>query len=737
MKSRSTIYCSVPLEFVQPWDYEKRIRQIKQLGLGNMTFLSTTFHVGNSESDRQRWKDAFPELSALIDATPKFPARPRHGMARILPLPLDFWIEHLRRCRELGLKVLFYPQRRNTFSPADTARLTRAGKGVVVFDEVMGEATSILAHGFTLEKLRERFGPSKRVFKNAGNLDPQIMRDWFLTKHRADVHRLKRLGAKRIAAIDSSVQFRLAMEVGVHVPIFELVPSEPYEGLSAVRGAARAYGAPMWGVHLAMGYYRAPTDRWTPERLRIACNLFYAGGASLFSEPNLAFQNWGSCSGFFTEKASPPIRLGEEECREFNDPICVRSRAVLAEHYRFTQFHDRPQNGPRVKLGFVLGHLDGWIGGNQQQHVWCVDDPAFAAGPAEQTWRHFRRMYDTEPWYEQPRKYYWQADPAKPLRYGTPPCGQLDIVPIEGDLSRYSALVFLGWNTMTAAQYAKLKRYVKNGGRLLMSVPHLSQRLRRDAPMALINDGDFSDLFGLKVIGPAKTSEDVMLVAQSGYEPYQLPVGTLYLEEAPLARVKQGKTRVLAQSRVGEPVLFEHRLGKGFAWLLAIWDYPGHRLDAFITDLLRTIADGEQDDIALEGTDVDYAVYDHGPRTAVYLVNKNIYGQPQEPTLIVRGQRIPIRLEGYGMRVGWLSAGLLVAPLDRFVKLTHVHPKHGGWTVRVEAERGRRRIELACPGKRISRVRLDGKTLAAKRNAHGGVSFECDLHGRHQFAVDT
>lgn len=713
------VYCVVPLEFIPPWDHARRIRQVKGLRLGNATLLSFTFHIGNRAKDRQRWKTAFPEMAAVIDSTPRFLSRPQFGMARIVRLPLDFWIEKLRLCRRLGLKVLTWPLRRTVLSATDAARLGEAGKDCVLLDSIMEESTSILGHGFRLSTLRgmkrlrphadaegldgTREVPELPLPKSAKDLDLHILHDWFLHPYQTEVARARALGSTRFGCIEASAQIRLAMEAGVNVPILELVPYHPYEGLAAVRGAARAYGASMWGVHTAMGYYQAPTNAWTPERLRIAYNLFYAGGASLFSEPNIAFQNVGLCSAFFSEKASPPIRLGEREIRGFHDPVCARGREVLAEHYRFTQFHVRPDGGPRVRLGFVLGHLDGWVGGDKQTHVWCVDDPAFAAGSAEQTWHHFRRMYDTEPWCDSPRKYYWQADPAKPLRHGTPPCGQLDLVPIEGDLQRYRCLVFLGWNTMTPEHYARLCRYVKSGGRLLMSVPHLSTRLRRDAPMNLIHGGDFRDLFGVKVVGPGKVSEDVQLVAQSGYKPYVLPVGTLYLESAPLARVskvgqasclssaRSGKrdrqdacptVRVLARSRAGEPVLVEHRLGKGFAWLLATWDYPGHRLDAFLTDLLRTIAEGEQDDIAVEGTDVDYAIYDDGPLAVVYLVNKNIYGQPQEPTLIVRGQRFPIRVEGYGMRIAWVSGDLLISPLDRFVKVSCVHGRKVAFVAR-------------------------------------------------------
>src|SRR5689334_10218825 len=80
---KQTIYCAVPLEFIQPWDYAKCIRTIQELNLGNATWLSIAFHVGNSAVERRLWKKAFPGLSALIDATPRFKARPRHGMARI------------------------------------------------------------------------------------------------------------------------------------------------------------------------------------------------------------------------------------------------------------------------------------------------------------------------------------------------------------------------------------------------------------------------------------------------------------------------------------------------------------------------------------------------------------------------------------------------------------------------------------------------------------------------------
>lgn len=737
---RQPIYCVVPIEFVQPWDHAKRIRQIKDLQLGNATFLSFTFHVGNRDTDRRKWKRRYPGMAELVDATPKFEARPKHGMARLLPMNLDFWLENMALCKKLGLTVMSWPLKRTGQSGEALSRLTQAGKGCVFGDSIMEEATSMLGAGRSLEDLKklprshahpsltvagqeEDADPSSGLPDSVAELDCQKLHDWYLHPFRREVALAKAMGAKHFIAIEATPQLHLATEAGANVPILELIPYEPIEGLASVRGAAKGCRAPLWGVHTAIGYYQSPTNGWTPERLQIAYNIFYAGGASIFSEPNLAFQNWGLCSAFFSVRASPPIRLGEEERRSFDHPICVRAREVLADHYRFTQFHDRPASGPRIRLGFVMGHLDAYIGDPRQEHVWGVKDPAFAAGPAERTWRHFRRQYDTEPWCARPNKYYWQADPAKPLRFGTPPCGQLDIVPIEAPpdvLQGYKALVFLGWNTMMPAQYDKLKAYVRQGGHLFMSVPHLSRRVRREGPLDLIRNGDLRDLFGVKVTGDGPRVEEVEIVAQSRHKPYALPVGTMYLEGAALMNLELHGARALATVRNGsQPVLTEHKLGRGFAWLLATAEYPGLELDAFLSDVLRTIAEGEQDDIALEGEGVDYAVYDEGKLTTIYLVNKGMYGQPHQPRLCVRGHKIPIRVGGYEMRIAWLFGDWLISPLDRWVKVVSAESVKGRCRLTLEAEAGEHRVQMHHLTHAIQGVEVNGVRHALERNADG------------------
>src|ERR1700733_2604955 len=67
--AREIIYTGEGLEFVQLWDQLERIRQAKELALGNLVVLAATFHVGG-EAERRHWKARYPELAEEIDKVP-------------------------------------------------------------------------------------------------------------------------------------------------------------------------------------------------------------------------------------------------------------------------------------------------------------------------------------------------------------------------------------------------------------------------------------------------------------------------------------------------------------------------------------------------------------------------------------------------------------------------------------------------------------------------------------------
>ncbi|OGV62732.1 MAG: hypothetical protein A2498_02700 [Lentisphaerae bacterium RIFOXYC12_FULL_60_16] len=768
--SPSPVYCSLSTEFIQPWDHDAAIRRVAELGLGNMIILQNTFHVGNSAEARRKWKELYPHLAEKVDATPLFPERPKHGMAVLFNLPIEFYLDQMRLCRELGLKVFMYIPSRLTLSPEDFRRLGEAGKDLVLMDMIMGENLSILGSTVSIDRLKaldatpivshaERdVNPAVAaslgsIFDDPDALNFQTVHDWFVARFRKAGEQLRAQGATTLGGLEASSQIRLCMEAGVDIPILELVPHEPLRGLASVRGAAKAWGKPLWGMHTAMGYYRPPTDRWTPERLRIAYNLFFAGGCGIFTECNLPLRNTGSCSGFFSIRASPPIRAGEEECLEFDDPVCARAREVVADHYRFTQFHRRPARGPRVRMGFVLGHLDAWAGASGDR-MWMVDQPGFLAKDAIDAWHHLDRVFDSEPWYEAPRKYYWMADPGKPLRHGTPPCGQVDLVPIEAPsqaLAGYGSLAFLGWNTMTAEHYARLLEFVKGGGQLFMSVPHFSTRTRTDQPPAFFRGGDLRELCGARVLGRGDAIEEVYLAQNSANPRCVFPQGTLYLEPAVLARLDLHGARVLAhpRGRTDQPVLIEHRVGKGCVYLLATWDYPGMQLDAFITDILRTLAESEQADIAVCSRDVIYSIYDGTMPSGqafstVYLASHDLYGQTAYPELLIRSQRIPVRVGGRDLRIAWVIGDLVIAPHDRYVKVTDAKRNAGGWRITIESiptapsekAGGDRVIQVEAVKGAIRKITLQKRSLPIMRRIEGDHAVIGRFDGKQTIQVE-
>ena len=736
------IYTGVSLECVQLWDQAKRIRQTRELGLGNFVAFSPVFHVGNSKKDRDHWKLLYPELADEIDRVPLAKTLPEKGSPVVFQIPERVLMDLVRLCceNELYFEVPFQwagateADRRRVI-----ASIKRAAGEYLLISNVVGETTSMMGAGLPAAVWLEQHGI------DVCKADMQTMRDWFVARPHALLEEGRRAGVLDIStSVEATPQDRLAMTAGVRIPIHEGVPSDMAVGLAAARGTARAYSSPVWGACFAMGWHRAPVDDDLPKRVRIAYNLFYAGGCRIFYDLNHFFHVYSAPSGFFTEQSRPPFRRGEKEFRDFDDPVCVAGRKALSDHYRFVKFHRRPKGGPRVRMAVALGNLDPYVASEGQTHVWGVSEPGWEVGDAERTWGLFRRLFEPEEWYTPPRRYYWQADPVQTVPYGTPPCGQVDVVPIEAPLSvlkSYRVLVFLGWNTMTEEIYAKLRSYVEAGGRLLMSLAQTSAHARRGQSPDPIHGGDLRDLFGVRVDGPGETPEMIRFVRPSASRRYEFPENALYIESAQLARVQLGGATALAESVKGAPVLVENRCGKGYAYLLTTWGYPGLRLESFMTDVLRTISNGEQDEVTVQGELISYAVYPRRPRssrdlTTVYVVNRSLYGLPQHCRVGVRGSPVPVRVDGHDMRIVWTAGDLLLSPFDRLVRVDQVRTGARRHVVRLVAEKGRHRIQIAGLERGVSGVLLDGKRKVVHRDADGALTIDYHMNGEHELAVE-
>ena len=417
---------------------------------------------------------------------------------------------------------------------------------------------------------------------------------------------------------------------------------------SATKGATIAYDKDRFGVDMAMVWYGGNHhDELWFKRWKISLyHAFIRGADPIYAE-----------HGLMDYKA-----LGKD--LDTDAPEVRRFRAELAGFEEFAKDNLRPDGFPLAKIAFVYGNLDSMAMG--QPYVWGQrgDLDGIPSGTAERSWDIFNSIYQKRPW--EFRYRFGDKDFS-----GNPPLGQADVIPIEASidkLQQYDCLIFLGWNTMTEAQYGKLKLYVKNGGDILCTLGHLDSRTNRDLPVSLINSGDFSDLFGVKVaLNNKKCRFGIKFKQNPEGSNYQFPLWSAVSDpkygdgEFPIADVELISAEITAavsndfsdnwDNMKKTPVITVNKLGEGSAFLLHTPEYPGHHgLRRLYSDLIAFFAAAHQDkNLQIETSDaIRYAVYEEGGQRTVYLLNTDtalaheaiIYDQEQVKKISIKPTEI-------------------------------------------------------------------------------------------------
>lgn len=394
---------------------------------------------------------------------------------------------------------------------------------------------------------------------------------------------------------------------------------------SAVKGATLAHGRERFGADMAMVWYGGNHhDELWFRRWRVSLYHAWLRGADpVYAE-----------HGIMDYKA-----LGKSLGTDA--PEVARFRRELADFAAFAAETPRPAGFPLAKIAFVHGYLDSFSRGEPYAWGQRDGDAAIPIGPAEHSWKLFESVY---------RKNLWQF----PYRVGdadfsgNPPYGQADVVPMEVPfdvLSRYDALIFLGWNTLTPEHYEKLKDYVRRGGHVLCTLAHLDTRTNRAAAPELFNGGDFSELFGVKArLGNHEWEGGVKFARNPSGTSYRFPLWTEVSDpkygNGPLtiADVEVGSAEVIAGASGkfhGEsweeiersPVITANAFGKGRAFLVHTAGHPGHpSLSRLYADLIGFFAAAHQDRaLHVETADtVRYAVYEEGGERTLFLLNTDL-----------------------------------------------------------------------------------------------------------------
>ncbi len=301
------------------------------------------------------------------------------------------------------------------------------------------------------------------------------------------------------------------------------------------RGAARKWGPEWWCGWLAHEWQTLPIVYQSDDKylsLEAGIKSLYVMGTSL-----MCLESGSSGTQAHSYAWGVPEDHRKTGYRYDEDPP-RRYRETIRKCHLFVKDHPRAKGTPETKIALALGCNDSYIGmpvtpwaqhgnrmsrTNEAVNVWSASAP-------ENTWNCAREVFLPD---------------SGTRGVNGMPYGQVDVVGVDeqsrlSDLSRYSLVVFGGWNTMTPRARDVLERWVENGGTCAMCLPQCSTRDDRD--YANYGVDDLLVPFGLEVEGFEKSNGiEVARLAPNGLVEVERTVGD---GGAPLVvGVKAGKGR--------------------------------------------------------------------------------------------------------------------------------------------------------------------------------------------------
>ena len=522
--------------------------------------------------------------------------------------------------------------------------------------------------------------------------DLKVLSANFIESVRGCVKERLESGWNRV--MTTSASFHLDYEVigGITVPVVEDFAFQHLNIASAqARGLLKQFALPLWGTNLAHEHYswQPYSSKYKFPMLTHALRLKYMSGCKILL---LESGNWWQQSDHVEDTPMhdvPKLDLGNihitdphlgaphvEEARKhypnlnYKSSVCRKYRKTMSDFYNYVKGNGTPDGQPEVRVAAIKGNLDlasQDFNPNAAVAGACVfaeKDPRWFESTPERSWNIFKKVF-----YPRGKT---MGEFLNPFFSGTP-YGMTDIVSFAAEpdapfLSKnYKALLFTGWNSASAAQYTALLAYVKAGGTLFLSIPHLSTNSKRNyldyGAEELVEGGDFTELCGVRV---KKRGRQFYWATLRGADnmfgfprPRKFGVFASHMGELEIT----GKPEVVAvEDEDFRPLLFLNKLGKGRVYFLNTWEYPGAMENndgpgatygslGFIGELFRRIALDTRgavhitDDGLAPGRECAYIAYSHFPSCGkTYLLNNDF--DKSHTVLLHRGKRLDkIRLK--------------------------------------------------------------------------------------------
>ncbi len=384
-----------------------------------------------------------------------------------------------------------------------------------------------------------------------------------------------------------AVTFKYFYENGFDFCGAETMDSATETLLAFLRGASSAYGKKTSGVHLALQWSTFPHD--TEERYRrymLSLYIPYMHGVTdINTEEGLWFME-----AYYTyhNRLSAPCERNRKIKSDFND--------FINTHSRTGKFY--------TPIAFIHGNLDGWNGFGGL-YSWGM--PSMPFSEADESWKLMKVFYpqntvrgngcsDTGAIFE---------GKGKPCGvFSGTPMGNVDAVPAEhGDLSKYSLLIFAGYNCMTEDILARVASYVKGGGKLIASWSHFTDTTLYE---------DIVD-YNLNII-------DSEITRKLSADNVRFVTDTVDGEKVTVCKNTPADASVIKFTDSGVPFVFSASYGKGEIFFVNTLYYPGNETvlpiyENLVKEESAKVLSSEPIKVSCD-VDVQYTVYtqDNGTR---------------------------------------------------------------------------------------------------------------------------
>ena len=361
---------------------------------------------------------------------------------------------------------------------------------------------------------------------------------------------------------------------------FDRITVEPVSNFNILVGAVRATDVVSWGAHIPTDwYFGIPVNEVKSAKFRLAMQYAYLNGASYAYAENSLF------------KTNAFERL------DFEDEHCCLNRRYLREFYQYTLRNPR-EGKLLVDKAIIYGRNEFimWQTNDRMAELKTKDWDSFVWGKWDNSYH--KCWQAAEAWMPIADKQSEVETPLNTKLFSGSPYGSVDVISAEKSFERYQTVAFLGWNTMDETLFERLKKYVYNGGTLIISYCHFNTVDRNDEPCRFIDNEKIGKLVGVEIGREYSVNGTVKFTD-----------GKTFFADQPLTIVsgKRVTAETLCEDKDGNGIFYRNAYGKGQVYFCAFKEYFAKQwaVDA-VSYLLSAV--GQQGEIVCDNQNVSFTI---------------------------------------------------------------------------------------------------------------------------------